>query len=51
MIASASNGVPSWKVTPGRAVRVHVVKSALGSIESNRNGRGRSSSPRYVIGS
>ena len=30
---SASSGVPSWKVMPGRSVTVHFVWSAFGVID------------------
>ena len=36
--ASASNGVPSWKVTSGRTLMVHTVASALAVIDSARYG-------------
>ncbi len=37
-IAAPSNGVPSWNVTPERAVMVHSVKSSFGVIDSARYG-------------
>src|SRR4029078_7468435 len=39
-IAAPSNGVPSWKVTPARALMVHWVKSAFGVMDSARYGVG-----------
>src|SRR6185503_15480680 len=37
-IAAPSNGVPSWNVTPARALMVHSVESAFGVIDSARYG-------------
>ena len=45
IMASASKGVPSWKVMPSRATKVHWSKVALGSKDSSRNGWASRSSP------
>jgi hypothetical protein len=37
-MAAPSNGVPSWKVTPSRAVIVQTVKSSFGVTDSARYG-------------
>ena len=44
-MAAPSNGVPSWNVTPSRAVIFQTVKSSLGSIAEARYGWGTLSLP------
>ena len=51
LTAAASTGVPSWKVTPGRRVIVHVVKVLSEVIDSARYGFAAPSGSTAISGS